>query len=45
MKKKSIGIIRNIIPKHHSIFNETFTNFFSNAGKTENMTEFRFDIF
>ena len=45
MKNKSIDLIKNIMSKRHSIFTGNFTIFFSNAGKTGNVPEFKFDIF
>ena len=45
MKNKIIDLISNIMSKHHPIFTENFTIFFSNAGKTGNIPEFRFDTF
>ena len=45
MKNRPIDYISNIMPKHHGIFTENFTIFFSNAGKTKNVPEFEFDKF
>ena len=45
MRKKIIDLISNIISKCHGIFTENFTIFFSNAGKTGNVPEFKFDNF
>ena len=43
MKNKRIDHISNIMSKHHGIFTENFTIFFSNAGKTGNLPEFEFE--
>ena len=45
MKSKSIDLISNIMSKGHGIFTENFTIFFSNAGKTGNVPEFKFNKF
>ena len=45
MKNKSIDPISKIMSKPHGIFTENFTIFFENAGKTEKVPEFKFDIF
>ena len=44
MENKSIDLISTIMSKCHSIFTENFTIFYSNAGKTGNVPEFKFDI-
>ena len=43
MKNKRIDHISNIMSKHYGIFTENF--FFSNAAKTGNKPEFKFEIF
>ena len=45
MINKSIDLICNIMSERHGVFTESFTISFSNAGKTENMPEFKLDIF
>ena len=45
MKNKSIDLKVDIMSKRHGIFTKNFTIFFSNAGKTKNVLEFKFDIF
>ena len=45
MKNKSIDLINNVMSKPHGIFTENFTIFFSNVGRTANVSEFKFDIF
>ena len=45
MKNKEIDLISNIMSKRHGIFTENFTIFFSNAGKIENVSKFKFDKF
>ena len=45
MKNKSINYISNIMSKLHGIFTETFTIFFSNAGKTINIPENKYSKF
>ena len=45
MENKSVDVISNIMSKRHSIFTKNFTIFFSNAGKTGNVSEFKFDLF
>ena len=44
MKNKSIDLITKIKSKRQSIFTENFTIFSSNAGKTKNVPEFKFDM-
>ena len=43
MKNKLIDHISNIMPKRQGIFTENFTIFISNAGRTGNATEFKYD--
>ena len=45
MKSKQTDHISEIILKRHCVFTENFTIFFSNAGKTGNVQEFKFDKF
>ena len=45
MKNKSIELISHIMLKYHRIFTENFTNFVSNAGKTGDVLEPKFEIF
>ena len=45
MKNKSIDHISKVMSKLLGIFTEKFTIFFSNARKTENVPESKFDIF
>ena len=45
MKNRSIDLISNIMSNCQGIFTENFAMFFSNAGKTGNVPEFKFDIF
>ena len=44
-ENKRIDLVRSIISKYHGIFTENFIIFFSNAGKTGNMSQFDFEIF
>ena len=45
MKNKIINLISNIISKRHGNIAENFTIFVSNAGKTGNVPEFKFNKF
>ena len=45
MKTKLIDHIRKIMPKHQGVFTKNLTIFISNARKTGNAPEFKFDEF
>ena len=45
MRNKVIDLISNIMTKRHGVFTGNFTILFSNAGRTENVPQFEFDIF
>ena len=45
MKNKQIDHLSNNMQKSHGIFTINFTVFFSNEGKTGNVSEVKFDKF
>ena len=45
MKNKLIDHINKIMSKHQGVFTKNFTIFISNARKTGNAPEFKFDEF